>query len=1200
MTEPPSQLTHQRSLRRAQGLTTASGQLSPPAQTHVLPLRAPAHRRAQSAGSLVPPLFPEPHVEHGLKGRMKRAVSKGKELKDNAKEAVKRRARGVAVEPHAQAQGHGRSHSFSASSSSSSSRFTPTMTTISSPTSDTPPSTLLPGDAPHPSSIAASSSGPADPVVPALLQAGTPLTKVSGKKQQRIVFRLDPDQGHVVWETKKLHIIPLENVVEIRYGSAARLTREALQLSSTIEPRWLTVVYTLDSRWKTLNIVAPDEQIASLWHNTLRALVSARQALLAGVGGLSARDAAWARQYWAGAASPSPSPSLLSTSPRLGMDIPSSSSTPRLGMDVAPSSSPSLNGAVAAMGAAAATSASPNANNTAREGSFVDAGNRAYGPVDGEKLMFDDVARLCRRLNIQPGREDLARTFAAADVQGRGYLDFEDFTRFVRLLKARPELERLWRRVAAEHGHGSFGWEAWRSFMRLQQKSTLSDEDLKRLFLRYASVPADGQRQPQNTLDLAVQAHGAKTDAAEVARAQSEDAEALKSGDAEVKNGDGAGAGTEAPAIAVQSASGEGLAASTPVPTTTAAVPSTVTTVPASSTTPDAAPHSSTTAALASTSPPTATPTPALGRSPSAELLARTTLSIEGFTAYLLSPDNAPLKNEAHDMTKPLSEYYVSSSHNTYLVGNQLTGESTVEGYIRALLHSCRSVELDIYDGETEPVVYHGKTLTRRVPLRDICNAIAQYAFVVSPYPVILSAEVHCSVPQQEALVRVMHECFKDALISVPPDGSRPEITVLPSPEDLKGKVLLKAKNLFVVDEMGGVKAREVSVGEESSTTTTTSATTTETENEDEGEGIAKEVQEGVREVKDEVKEEFAKARALLRRGPRRTPAPAPKKPPQSSSSSSGSGGGEKQKARMSPALVALLVYTVGVKCRGLNKKVAYAPEHIFSLSENALSKLLKAPGGASDLAKHCRGHVVRVYPRGTRLASSNYAPHRAWAAGCQLVAINWQTCDLGFTLNHAMFQRNNRAGYVLKPAALRMGDREALAKRTQHFLDIEVVSAQQLPRPKDDNGREVLDSKGTMDPFVEVSVHVPDWMHVLPKDTAPNGKPALPGGEGATPAKVAVARTGVVKNNGFNPVWAESLSLPFDVLGGMRELVFVRVAVRDASRGIGGDEEDALAVWCASVGEIAEGWRHLPLCDARLSQYLFSTLFVKIGVRDA
>jgi phosphatidylinositol phospholipase C delta len=195
------------------------------------------------------------------------------------------------------------------------------------------------------------------------------------------------------------------------------------------------------------------------------------------------------------------------------------------------------------------------------------------------------------------------------------------------------------------------------------------------------------------------------------------------------------------------------------------------------------------------------------------EDLATATLSLEGFTAFLLSTSNSAFTDQSgsihHDMNRPLWDYYVSSSHNTYLVGHQLVGDSTIEGYIRALLHSCRSVErkrilsswfrirlsfaaVDIFDGDKEPVVYHGKTLTTKVSLRKACEAIAKYAFVVSPYPVILSAEVHCSIPQQDMIASIMHEVFGDSLVSAP--EGHPNIQVLPSPEDLKGRILLKVR----------------------------------------------------------------------------------------------------------------------------------------------------------------------------------------------------------------------------------------------------------------------------------------------------------------------------------------------------------------------------------------------------------------------
>ncbi|CAF4984066.1 unnamed protein product, partial [Rotaria socialis] len=85
------------------------------------------------------------------------------------------------------------------------------------------------------------------------------------------------------------------------------------------------------------------------------------------------------------------------------------------------------------------------------------------------------------------------------------------------------------------------------------------------------------------------------------------------------------------------------------------------------------------------------------------ERLDNNQLLISGFRNMLLSGD-FDIVNPSHarqiyqNMTRPLCDYYINTSHNTYLFYGQLSGESNPEAYNRALLAGCRAVELDCYD----------------------------------------------------------------------------------------------------------------------------------------------------------------------------------------------------------------------------------------------------------------------------------------------------------------------------------------------------------------------------------------------------------------------------------------------------------------------------------------------------------------------
>lgn len=114
--------------------------------------------------------------------------------------------------------------------------------------------------------------------------------------------------------------------------------------------------------------------------------------------------------------------------------------------------------------------------------------------------------------------------------------------------------------------------------------------------------------------------------------------------------------------------------------------------------------------------------------------------------------------------------------------------------YRTALKLGCKCVEIDCWnDTDGDPCVYHGHTFTSKIKFRKAIEVINSFAFCKSDFPVILSLEVHCNLAQQDKMAEHLKDVFGDKLVFGPFNDDH-----LPSPNDLRGKILLKGyKNVI-------------------------------------------------------------------------------------------------------------------------------------------------------------------------------------------------------------------------------------------------------------------------------------------------------------------------------------------------------------------------------------------------------------------
>ncbi|KAF2253116.1 PLC-like phosphodiesterase [Trematosphaeria pertusa] len=466
--------------------------------------------------------------------------------------------------------------------------------------------------------------------------------------------------------------------------------------------------------------------------------------------------------------------------------------------------------------------------------------------------------------------------------------------------------------------------------------------------------------------------------------------------------------------------------------------------------------------------------------------------SFSHFASYFMSGSANVMKPaEPVDESYPISNYFISSSHNTYLTGNQLSSESSVDAYKNVLLRGCRCVEIDVWDGEppssssssdeaANPGAPKAKkekpemSIRKRLELRFGRKGAPskEEPKEASPSPPSAGEESiepwHSNISTR-AEPRVLHgyTLTKDTSFRAVCKTIREyaffssnlplivslEVHTSPEQQDIMVEIMTEYWRGMLLDlpldpsqpsenrQLPTLKELEKKILVKVKRATHKSKPA-------EGDAKPTTLQAPAQLTKSTSHESMASNASTTSSSdvPDKPPAPKPK---------------------IVDALSRLGVYFGGYHYKGFDSPEASIPTHVYSMSEKTLMEVHESQPAA--LFKHNKNFFVRAYPKGLRLNSSNLNPSVFWRQGVQIVALNWQRWDGGMMQNEAMFA--GTAGWVLKPEGYRSTSSGTTQKDAvpHHNLDlsIEFLAGQDIPLPPEE------DDAKDFKPYVKVELHV-------------------------------------------------------------------------------------------------------------------------------